>query len=57
MTYGVGSGTVTGPLFTFAFNAIDGSFGSGSLELDGGTLTGSFNNLVTGFSSPAVLRR
>jgi hypothetical protein len=57
MTYGVGSGTVTGPLFTFAFNAVNGSFGTGSLELAGETLTGSFDNLTTGFSSPAVLRR
>jgi hypothetical protein len=57
MTYGVGSGTVTGPLFTFSFNAINGSFGTGSLELDGDTLTGSFDNLVTAFSSPATLRR
>jgi hypothetical protein len=57
MTYGVGSGTVTRQLFTFAFNAINGSFGTGSLELDGDTLTGSFDNLVTGLSSPATLRR
>jgi hypothetical protein len=57
MTYGVGSGAVTGPLFTFAFNAADGSFGTGSLGLDGDTLTGSFDNLVTALSTPAVLRR
>jgi hypothetical protein len=57
MTYGVGSGTVTGPLVTFDFNGIDGSFGTGSLELDGDTLTGSFANFVTGLSSPAVLHR
>lgn len=57
MTYGVGSGSVSGPLFTFTFNAINGSFGTGSLELDGDMLTGSFDNFVTGLSLPAALRR
>jgi Protein of unknown function (DUF2510) len=57
MTTAVGSGFVDGPLFTFDFQAVDGSFGRGSLELDGDTLTGSFDNLVTGFSTPVVLHR
>jgi hypothetical protein len=57
MRTAVGSGFVDGPLFTFDFQAVDGSFGRGSLELDSDTLTGSFDNLVTGFSTPVVLHR
>ncbi len=57
MTTMVGGGIVDGSLFTFDFQAVDGSFGTGSLELDGDTLTGSFDNAVSGLSVPAVLRR
>ena len=57
MTTGVGSGVVDGSRFTFDFQAADGSFGTGSLQLDGDTLTGSFDNAVSGLSTPAVLRR
>ncbi len=57
MTTSVGGGIVDGSLFTFDFQAIDGSFGTGSLRLDGDTLTGSFDNAVSGLSTPAVLRR
>ena len=57
MATGVGAGSVDGSLYTFDFQAADGSFGTGSLELDGDTLTGSFDNAVTGLSIPVVLRR
>jgi hypothetical protein len=57
MITSVGGGVVDESLFTFDFQAIDGSFGTGSLQLDGDTLTGSFDNAVSGLSTPAVLRR
>ena len=57
MTTGVGIGFVDGPLYTFEFQAADGSFGTGSLELAGDTLSGSFDNAVTGISTPVTLHR
>lgn len=53
----VGTGTVDGTTFGFTFEALDGSFGTATLELDGDTLSGTFTNDVTGISVPAVLRR
>jgi hypothetical protein len=57
MITAVGSGIVGGPRFNFDFQAVDGSFGTGSLTLDGDTLSGTFDNGVTGLSTPAVLHR
>jgi hypothetical protein len=57
MITGVGSGLVDGSVFGFDFQAADTTFGTGSLVLDGDTLTGSFDNAVTGLSTPLVLRR
>jgi hypothetical protein len=57
MKTAVGSGTVEGSDFTFDFQAFDGSVGTGSLERDGNTLTGSFDNILTGLSTPLVLTR
>ena len=57
MATGFAAGPVDGSLYTFDFQAADGGFGTGSLELDGDTLTGSFDNAVTGISIPVALHR
>jgi hypothetical protein len=57
MATGVGSGTVDGTAYTFDFEAADGSFGTGSLDLADDILSGSLHNAVTGISSAATLRR
>jgi hypothetical protein len=57
MATGFASGTVDGTSYTFDFQAADGSFGTGSLDLADDTLSGSFDNAVTGLSTAATLRR
>jgi hypothetical protein len=57
MITSVGGGIVDGSLYTFDFEAVDGSSGTGSLALGGDTLTGSFTNAVSGLTTPAVLHR
>lgn len=57
MATGFAAGPIDGSLYTFDFQAADGGFGTGSMELDGDTLTGSFDNAVTGISIPVVLHR
>jgi Protein of unknown function (DUF2510) len=59
--YGVtaaGQGVVQGSSLNFNYQAIDGSFGSGTFNLeDSRTLRGVFNNQTYYLSTPAVLRR
>lgn len=57
MTTAVASGNVDESRFDFDFQSIDGSLGTGLLDLDGNTLRGVFENATLGISTPAVLRR
>ena len=57
MITSVGGGIVDGSQYNFDFQAVDGSFGTGSLALAGDTLTGSFTNAVSGLTTPVVLHR
>lgn len=57
MITSVGGGIIDGSQYNFDFQAVDGSFGTGSLALAGDTLTGSFTNAVSGLTTPVVLHR
>jgi hypothetical protein len=57
LTTAVGMGSMQDSTLTFDFEAVDGSAGTGTLQLDGGTLRGVFANVFTGLVTTVELRR